>query len=119
MAAKLDRRRHGRKVVSYLATLAFGRDILSCYVLDFSDGGARVALRDSRTVVRGAARLSCSAFGDFPAEVVWQKGALVGLRFENAPSELRPIRASRKRASRPPVPKTGPLTPSRSRQRLN
>ena len=81
MAFKLDRRGHGRKPVNILATLKRGNDIYSCHIVELSDAGARVRLASEFAVVEGTARLTAAEIGDMEAEIVWQKGDLLGLRF--------------------------------------
>lgn len=89
MGAKLDRRTHGRKPVSYLATLSLGREILSCRIVEVSDAGARIELVSETAVVSGPIRLACPQIGDIGGAVVWQKGALVGLKLDPASKDIR------------------------------
>ena len=81
MAFKLDRRGHGRKPANILATLKCGGDMFSCHVVELSEAGARIRLAIETAVVSGAARLIAAELGDKEAEIVWQSGDLVGLRF--------------------------------------
>lgn len=85
MAFKLDRRAHGRKQVNVLATLMKGSEILSCHIVELSDAGARVKLANEEAAVEGRARLVSAEYGTIETEIVWQKGALVGLRFVDVP----------------------------------
>ena len=94
MAFKLDRRGHGRKPVNILATLKRGNDFFSCHIVEISDAGARVRLASEFAVVEGMARLTAAEIGDLEAEIVWQKGDLLGLRFT----------AVKKRATGMPTP---------------
>jgi hypothetical protein len=84
VAFKLDRRGHGRKPVNILATLKRGSDIYSCHIVELSEAGARVRLASEFAVVEGMARLTAAELGEVEAEIVWQKGDLLGLRFTAA-----------------------------------
>lgn len=81
MALKLDRRGHGRKSVNILATLACGKDVFSCHVVEVSDAGARIRLASEFAVVQGTGRLTAAELGAIEVEIVWQKGQLAGLRY--------------------------------------
>jgi hypothetical protein len=81
MAFKLDRRGHGRKEVNILATLACGANIHSCHVIELSEAGARIKLASEFAVVEGKGKLTAAELGALDAEVVWQRGDLVGVRF--------------------------------------
>jgi len=81
VAFKLDRRGHGRKPANILATLKRGKDIFSCHIVELSEAGARIKLANEFAVVEGTARLTAAEIGDLEAEIVWQKGDTVGLRF--------------------------------------
>lgn len=102
MALKLDRRGHGRKPVNILATLKRGKEFHSCHIVELSDAGARIRLASEFAVVEGAARLAAAEIGELEAEIVWQKGVLVGLRFT----------AVKKRATG--MPNASPKTPDSS-----
>jgi hypothetical protein len=81
VAIKLDRRGHGRRPVNILATLKRGKDIFSCHIVELSEAGARIKLASEFAVVEGVGHLTAAEIGDREAEIVWQKGEMVGLRF--------------------------------------
>ena len=81
MALNLDRRGHGRKPVNILATLTCGKDIHSCHIVELSEAGARLRLASEFATVEGKAKLAAAEIGAHEAEVVWQRGDLVGVRF--------------------------------------
>lgn len=81
MALKLDRRGYGRKPANFLATLKSGGQMFSCHIVEVSEAGARIRLAMETAVVSGPGRLISPDIGDKEAEVVWQNGDLVGVRF--------------------------------------
>jgi hypothetical protein len=89
VTSKIDRRTRGRKWVNILATLTHGRNILSCAIIELSEGGARIRLTDESIVVQGQTRLAAAQLGDVAAEVVWQQGATVGLKFAPPPDAAK------------------------------
>lgn len=81
MALKLDRRGYGRKPANLLATLKSNGDMFSCHIVELSEAGARIRLAKENAEVSGPGRLIAPEIGDKEAVIVWQKGAVVGLRF--------------------------------------
>ena len=81
VALNLDRRGHGRKRANILATLACGKDVYSCHIVEMSEAGARIRFASEFAVVQGMGRLTAAEVGAIEVEVVWQKGDLAGLRF--------------------------------------
>jgi hypothetical protein len=81
VALKLDRRGYGRKPTNLLATLKCSGDMFSCHIIELSEAGARIRLAKENAVVAGPGQLIAPEIGDKAAEVVWQSGDLVGLRF--------------------------------------
>jgi len=101
MAFTLDRRGHGRQRVNLLATLSRGREIFSCHVVELSEGGARIALAQEVPLDRGKVRLDAAELGARDAEIVWQKGAEIGLRFTATPKRATIADGIRPKTSRP------------------
>lgn len=90
-----DRRSHKRAPGRLSSCLSYGDDGRSadCVLLDLSASGAKVrfdpAHGDVETVnLKAGRRLKIATASDFPVEVVWQDGPIVGLRFLNDPREV-------------------------------
>ena len=90
-----ERRSHQRVLKMLSGCLSYGDDgrLADCVILDISAGGAKVKfdkpLGDREGInLRLRQRLRIAAAIDFPVEVVWQDGSVVGLRFLNDPYEV-------------------------------
>ncbi len=90
-----ERRSYKRAPGMLSGCLSYGDDgrLADCVVLDISASGAKVkfdkTLGDGEGVnLRLGQRLKIAAAIDFPVEVVWQDGPVVGLRFLNDPYEV-------------------------------
>jgi hypothetical protein len=90
-----ERRSYQRAVKMLSGCLSYGDDgrLADCVILDVSAGGARVKfdgpLGDREGVdLKSGPRLRIAAAMDFPVEVAWQDGSVVGLRFLNDPYEV-------------------------------
>jgi hypothetical protein len=90
-----ERRSHKRAPGRLSSCLSYGDDGRSadCVLLDLSASGAKVrfdrAHGDVGTAnLRAGRRLKITTATDFPVEVVWQDGPVVGLRFLSDPYEV-------------------------------
>ena len=90
-----ERRSDKRAPVMLSGCLSYGDDgrLADCVVLDISASGAKVKFDktpgDGEGVnLRLGQRLKIGATIDFPVEVVWQDGSVVGFRFLNDPYEV-------------------------------
>ncbi len=90
-----ERRSYKRALGMLSGCLSYGDDgrLTDCVVLDISASGAKVKFDktpgDGEGVNLGLGqRLKIAAAIDFPVEVVWQDGSVVGLRFLNDPYEV-------------------------------
>src|SRR5579883_614642 len=80
-------RRTVRKRVLWAAKLAHGARRFDCVVVDLSLGGARIYL--AQPLVRGeVVTLILDRMGTLRAEVVWQEGHSIGLRFVEEPEKI-------------------------------
>ena len=78
---QVERRRHHRLDTMTVATLNCGRVFLPCVVTNVSRGGARVRLLEPADLPRDAIVLQSSRYGAMTAEVAWQLGLIVALKF--------------------------------------
>ena len=90
-----ERRSYKRAAGMLSGCLSYGDDgrLADCAVLDISAGGAKVKFDEPLGDAEGlnlslGQRLKIAAAIDFPVEVVWQDGSVVGLRFLNDPYEV-------------------------------
>ncbi len=90
-----DRRSAKRGPGMLSACLICGDDgqVANCVLLDISALGAKVMHRksssDGKDVdLSSGQRLMIAAFSDFPVEVIWQVGPVVGLRFLSDPQQV-------------------------------
>jgi hypothetical protein len=83
-----------RKRVLWKARIEIGGATHPCAVVDLSLGGAR--LHFAEPVEKGTkVRLILDRFGAFRAEVVWQKGRGVGMRFTDDPQRIADLIGAR------------------------
>jgi len=88
-AAAIERRRHRRVGLSWLATLRFSGGLYDCLVIDLSLGGAKVRLgEDMALAPADLVGLVIDKIGAFRAETVWRRGNFVGLRFQDPPESI-------------------------------
>ncbi len=88
-----DQRRHIRKRVLWAAQLETADGTFNCIVLNVSRSGAK--LRFAKVVqTQEPVALLGDAFGKIPAEVVWQRGDKVGIRFAADPEQIAQMMAS-------------------------
>ncbi len=80
-------RRHRRAEVQWPAMVYRKGKIYNCTVLDISVGGARVDLAETLDVAT-ILTVTVERYGDFPAEVVWQRDRATGLRFLESPQTI-------------------------------
>ena len=85
-----ERRSHQRAQKMLSGYLSYGDDdrLADCVILDISAGGAKVKFDSPLDDAEGVNlsfghRLKIAAAIDFPVEVVWQDGSVVGLRFQS------------------------------------
>ncbi len=90
-----ERRSYKRALEMLSGCLSYGDDgrLADCVILDISAGGAKIKFDKPLGDVEGVnlslgQRLKIAAAIDFPVEVVWQDGSVVGLRFLNDPYEV-------------------------------
>ena len=86
-----DRRSAKRGPGALSACLICGDDgqVANCVLLDISAVGAKVSSSDVDYVdLRSGKRLMIAAFVEFPVEVIWQDGPVVGLRFLSDPQQV-------------------------------
>ena len=80
-------RRTIRKRVLWAAKLAHGAKRYDCVVVDLSLGGARIYL--AQPLGQGdLVTLALDRMGTLRAEVVWQEGHSIGLRFTDEPTRI-------------------------------
>ena len=76
-----------RKRVLWAAKLGHGAQRFDCVVADLSLGGARVHLAEP--IANGErVSLALDRLGTLRAEVVWQEGHSIGLRFVDEPQKI-------------------------------
>ncbi len=86
-----DRRSAKRGPGMLSACLICGDDgqVANCVLLDISAIGAKVSSSDGDHIdLRLGQRLMIEAFIEFPVEVIWQDGPVVGLRFLSDPQQV-------------------------------
>ena len=86
-----DRRSAKRGPGMLSACLICGDDgqVADCVLLDISTVGAKVSSSDGEHVdLSLGQRLMIEAFIEFPVEVIWQDGPVVGLRFLSDPQQV-------------------------------
>jgi hypothetical protein len=86
-ASPIDRRRHARVGVMLMATLRSTNGLFDCMVLDISRGGAKVMLSEAHDITP-AVTLILGGFGAFRAQLVWHRGEILGIRFDDPPEKI-------------------------------
>ena len=100
-----DRRTAKRGQGMLSACLICGDDgqVADCVLLNISAIGAKVSSSDGEHIdLTSGQRLMIAPFIDFPVEVIWQDGPVVGLRFLNDPQEVAAVLKER-------LPECGPF----------
>lgn len=82
-----NRRRHRRVHVLFSGALVSADRTAPGLILDISIGGARLQLKE-RFDPRSAVILRLARSVDFPAEVAWRAGDVLGLRFQDRPARI-------------------------------
>ena len=85
-AERRELRVHARKKACLAGIVMLGGYAIPCTIVNLSKFGARVTLHKSITLPRRRTRLTCARFGRIAAEVVWQNGMDVGLKFAPTPA---------------------------------
>ena len=80
-AKHTELRAHARKKACLAGIVMLGGYAIPCTIVNLSKSGACVTLHKSIRLPRRLTRLTCARFGRVSAEVVWQNGAYVGLKF--------------------------------------
>ena len=70
--------------------LSFGVRSADCRVLNISAFGAKVRLLDS-FVCQDRVTLRIERFGEFPSDVVWKDGKIMGISFHDDPEDVAHI----------------------------
>ena len=86
--AALEQRKHPRSRVLWMATLETKEGPLSCVVLDVSRAGAKLQFAAPIVPVlsKQPVELAIEPLGRLEAEVIWQIGERMGIRFTSDPA---------------------------------
>jgi hypothetical protein len=88
-AASLERRRHPRVGVTFMAVFRTPHGFYGCLVVDLSRGGAKLSFAETPLVAPGEpVTLLMEPFGEFRAQAVWRRGELAGIRFLDPPAKI-------------------------------
>lgn len=87
-SCRSERRRHGRAKVLWTGNLDHGGGTSDCVVLNI---GPRGAMARSLALLPRGGRVTLQSFhfGRLSAEIVWQDGNALGLRFKDNPAVVR------------------------------
>jgi hypothetical protein len=84
--ALIERRRHARVGVMWMATLRSATGFIECIVLDLSRSGAKLAFNAPAALPTTAAvALVLEGVGTFRAAAAWQRAEFAGIRFLDPP----------------------------------
>jgi hypothetical protein len=91
--AALEQRKHPRSRVLWMATLDTKEGPLSCVVLDVSRAGAKLqfAAPIFPVLLHQEVELVIEPLGSLGAEVIWQQGERMGIRFNANPMLIASI----------------------------
>lgn len=91
--AALEQRKHPRSRVLWMATLDTKEGPLSCVVLDVSRAGAKLqfAAPIFPVLLHQEVELVIEPLGSLGAEVIWQQGERMGIRFNGNPALIAKI----------------------------
>ena len=86
--AALEQRKHPRSRVLWMATLETKEGPFSCMVLDVSRAGAKLQFATPifPVLVKQEVELVIEPLGGLGAEVIWQSGERMGVRFNANPA---------------------------------
>ena len=88
-----NRREHARKSVLAEAIIEYGGNETRGKVHDISVGGAKIEAQlpaDAKSPVN----LKINQFGAIPADIAWQRGNQVGLKFRSDPEQVAEMLAA-------------------------
>lgn len=78
----IERRRHPRVGVAWMATFRTGRGIHECMVIDVSAGGAKLTFTEPPLLTDGMpVTLDLGPRGALRAHLAWQRANFAGIRF--------------------------------------
>ena len=87
-----EQRRHIRKRVLWAAKLETESGSFGCIILNVSRSGAKLRLTAPVSVTpQQRVELAFETFGTLSADVVWQRGEKVGIRFTADPAKIASI----------------------------
>lgn len=87
--AGIDRRRHPRVGVAWMAAIRTARGVFDCMVIDISQGGAKLAFAERPPLETGAcATLDLEARGAVRSRAVWHRDNFVGICFTDPPDVI-------------------------------
>jgi hypothetical protein len=87
-----EQRRHIRKRVLWAARLDTAEGSFNCIILNVSRSGAKIRLPSATAISpRQPIELVLEAFGELSAEIVWQRGDKMGIRFTADPDHVAGI----------------------------
>ncbi|HUB96144.1 MAG TPA: PilZ domain-containing protein [Stellaceae bacterium] len=88
-ASALERRRHPRVGVTFMAVFRTPHGFYGCLVVDLSRGGAKLSFDETPLVMAGdPVTLLIEPFGEFRAETMWHRGEFAGIRFLDPPAKI-------------------------------
>jgi hypothetical protein len=87
---RVQRRAHPRKNANFIGIVMLGGYAIPCSIVNLSISGAYVRLHKPIDLPRKLATLTCAHFGRTSAEVVWQNGMDVTLKFGSTLAPGRP-----------------------------
>lgn len=85
-----ERRHFTRTAVLWTGQLRFGVRSADCRVLNVSAFGAKVRLFDGQDF-QDRVTLRIERFGEFPSDVVWKDGKILGISFHDDPEDVAHI----------------------------
>ena len=85
-----SRRKYSRQPVLFKAKIFFDEQSIDCEILDISAGGARAKVQQE--IKHGShVTLNIDPFGEISCEIAWQKGQILGMKFQGNPVEIAEI----------------------------
>lgn len=94
-------RRFTRRSVLWAGELRTGGRGLACRVQNISAFGAKVRLLEPFSARVSKVTLQVERYGEFPGEVVWQEGQILGISFNDDPEDVAQIFGSALESPRP------------------
>ena len=89
-APELTERKFERKTAMSNAVLTIDAVNVTCNIIDISPGGAKIKT-DADLESGASVILKIDHFGDFPADIVWQRNNFHGLEFRGDPEGISEI----------------------------